>query len=111
MPAAKPTFDIPYIQSSLDEIQRRMEIIDETLLRQSEVVNNHAREAAVFSYRFDQAKRISDKLEELVERITQKGEDELRQTVEMIDRREERLASSLTAHKELVLRDVALQHQ
>jgi len=106
-----PVFDIISIQGSILDLQRRMELIDETFLRQSEVINNHAREQAVFSYRFDQAKRISDKLEDLVDRITQKGEDELRKTIEMIDRREDHLSASMQAHKELVLRDVALQHQ
>jgi uncharacterized phage infection (PIP) family protein YhgE len=111
MPDGLPTFDIMIIQSSLAEMTRRVTEIETDIQRINEVINGHAREQAVFAYRHDQAKQISDKLEQIVERINERGEDELRKTIELIDTREARLADSITTHKEIVLKEVALQHQ
>lgn len=102
-----PTFDILVIH----EIHKRLDVLEDMATNHSEVINSHAKEQAVLTYRHEHAKQISEKLERIVDQLHQKGEGELRATIEMIDKREERLADSIIAHKEIVLREVALQHQ
>lgn len=104
-------FDILVIKSSVDSLVTKMQAIETDISRVNEVINSHAREQAVFAYRHEQAKQISDKLEQIVERINEKGEEELRATIDMIDKREGRLNDSIVSHKEIILREVALQHQ
>jgi prefoldin subunit 5 len=111
MPNEPIAFDIMLIQSSIAEVHKRLDSMDVEVHTQNEVINDLGRAHAVFEYRHNEAKQISEKLEQLVDRISERGEDELRQTIEMIDKREERLAESIAAHKEIVLREVALQHQ
>jgi chromosome segregation ATPase len=77
----------------------------------NKVVNELGQDRALFHYKQEQARRVSDKLEQLVDRITEKGEDSLKETIDIIDKREARLAESIVAHKEIILREVALQHQ
>lgn len=105
------TFDILLINQSIGEINKQLASIKADQNTQNEVINNHSKEQAVFGYRHEQAKQISDKLEKIVERLNEKGEDELRKTIDLIDKQETRLADVIVSHKEIVLREVALQHQ
>lgn len=107
----EPTFDIMIIQGALTDIGRRVADIEADISTINEMINGHARVEAVFAYRHDQAKDISDKLELAVDRIIEKGEDQLQATIEMIDKREIRLTESIAAHKEAMFREIALQHQ
>ncbi len=105
------SFDILVVKNTIEVITSKLQCIETDISRVNEVINSHAREQAVFAYRHEQAKQISDKLEQIVDRINERGEEELRATIEMIDKREERLNDSIVSHKEIILREVALQHQ
>lgn len=104
-------FDILLINQSISEIHKQIAGIKIDQNAQNEVINNHSKEQAVFGYRHEQAKQISDKLEKIVERLNEKGEDELRKTIALIDKQENRLADVIISHKDVVLRQVDLQHQ
>jgi archaellum component FlaC len=99
------------VKIALDALSTRMDGLKSDINAVSNTVSEVARDQTVFEYKHDQAKRVSEKLEQIVDRITEKGEDELRKTIEMLDRREEKLTDSIVTHKEIILRDVALQHQ
>jgi hypothetical protein len=98
-------------ETAIAGLTSRVDRITDDVGDLNKVVNELGQDRALFHYKQEQARRVSDKLEQLVDRITEKGEDNLRETIEIIDKREVRLVESIVAHKEIILREVALQHQ
>ena len=106
-----PDTDFNVVRIALDAITARIDEVKTDMEAVTEAVSHIGRDQAVFEYKHDQAQRVSDKLEQIVDRISEKGEDELRNTIEMLDKREEKLTDSIVTHREVILREVALQHQ
>jgi hypothetical protein len=98
-------------ETAIVSLTSRVDRITDDVGDLNKVVNELGQDRALFHYKQEQSRRVSDKLEQLVDRITEKGEDSLKETIDIIDKREARLAESIVAHKEIILREVALQHQ
>lgn len=108
---AQATVDTLLIQTALDVMHKRIDSLERDASVALKTAKELAASQALFEYKHETAKKVSDKLEKIVDRICDKGEDELRKTIEMLDRREAKLAENIVAHKEIILREVALQHQ
>lgn len=94
-----------------ESTQNRLGAIENCMTDMKSVVGQLTSDQAIFKYQANQAQRVSEKLEAIVDRIVEKGDAEIYKTLDMLNVTEVKLERSLLAHKDAVMRDVAQQHQ
>lgn len=89
-----------------DAFDRRIQGIENATQALTGLVNSLAQSHALFEYKTDQAYRVSEKLETLVEKINERGDAQLDRFDQMLDDRELRLKESIAQHKEVLLLEI-----
>lgn len=98
------------LQHQVDLYEKRIGTIEESVHAISTLANQLAQSHTIFDYKMDDGKRVSDRLTGIVDRMTEKGEGELRKTIELLDKREAVLNTSIVSHREIILREVEGKH-
>jgi 23S rRNA pseudoU1915 N3-methylase RlmH len=91
----------------LEQLDRRLETIERSSQTITGLVNSLAQSQSLFEYKHEQAKRVSEKLENLVEKINERGDNQLQRVEDMLDDREARLNDSIRSHREILMLEIA----
>ena len=90
---------------------RRIERLETNVDKLSNVTNTVVQSQSMFEYKHEQAGAVSNKLESLVERIGEKGEDQLQHTIRMLDEREQHITRSIVHYKDLLEVEILRKHE
>lgn len=93
-------------QREIDGLDRRLGHIENSTQTLTGLVNSLAQAQSLFEYKHEQAKRVSEKLETLVEKINERGDAQLVRVEDMLDDREKRLNDSIASHKEILILEI-----
>lgn len=87
-------------------IDRRLTQLESSTQTLTGLANSLATTQALYEYKHDQANRMADKLESLVEKMIKKSDDHLSRVEAMLDDREHRLNDVLLAEAKLLRMEI-----
>lgn len=90
---------------------RRIEKLETQVDKLSTVTNTVVQSQTVFEYKHEQAGAVSRKLESLVERISERGDDQLQHTIRMLDEREQNITRSIGHYRDLLEIEILRKHE
>jgi 23S rRNA pseudoU1915 N3-methylase RlmH len=91
----------------VNHVVRRIESVEASHQTLTGLVNSLAQSQTLFEYKHEQANRVSQKLETLVEKINERGDNQLQRVEDMLDDREKRLNDNMTQLKQILMLELA----
>jgi len=90
---------------------RRIEKLETAVDHLSSVTNNVVQSQSMFEYKHEQAGLVSQKLENLVERISERGDEQLQHTIRMLDEREQNITRHISHYRDLLEIEMLRKHE
>ncbi len=98
-------------ESEMKNLFRRVETLEQAQDRLAGVTNGLVQAQSVFSYKHDQAGIVSQKLENLIDKISERGEEYLQNTIHMLDEREKNITRHIQHYRELLELEMSRKHE